>query len=62
LNHPWERKGQIPLKGNAHQKINNMKGCKKEKDLVKRPLTNPVDLKKYGLEEKKKEADTDDLS
>jgi hypothetical protein len=61
LNHPWEEKGQIPLKCNTHQKINNMKGGKKEKYLVKRPLTYPVNSKKYSLKKEEEKSNPDDL-
>jgi hypothetical protein len=47
------------LKGNAHQKIDNVEGGKQQKHLVECPLTNSINMKEDGLEEKEEKAYTD---
>jgi hypothetical protein len=62
LNLPGQGKREIPVEGDAHQKIDNMEGGKKKEHPIEGPLSDTIHLKEDGLEEKEKEADPNHLA
>jgi len=49
------------MKGDAHQIIHNVEGCKEKKHLIIRPVTDSIHFQENGLKEEKKKPNSDYL-